>query len=747
MTHPFALNRDRRTHFAPIEVTSSAPVPSSPFPVWAPTGSQTGSVSIAVTTQPVAIAPALIILDATSLSGLATANESGTTYAFENHEYSYKWEKISGPDLPAATAPLHMPAFWNDPNVMFQKKAAFSCVTPGSYIFRVTVVDDAGNYATAVTASITVNDPAVVSWSNTFIFADDGDFTGAPTGTQYSTVSALETAVQGASGLTRVRFKKGETVLNFDLGTSSGRMDYTDSWGAGAKPKLRPPEFGTGNMWTWSTNDSSTQVTVTGIDIEGYWDPETETGGQGGGSVLYWRDRNTTVIKHFHDMQIKNCVEVQASCNSAACTIAFTHCDRWGWLDYGFLCLNNNDGAYIFLWCSSRQAKTALSGIDGPKQNIANQHGPWRIKEALLVIIHGCYGYSRNGWSGANAQPVLRCSTGDATSNNLGAEYFVTCCFFEGGYQIINGEGENSSAFDNPGNYKFLNMILLGSATNNADLVSWHKGGATFENILIIAPNVPDQQSTVPLRFFNFAPNNNQNGNAGEPVRLRNCTCIDLRNDTNGPSGIAAISSASSFTNFAEENCVRLGPNFGPPVASHTNMDLTDMAGVAAEFPGVKYNYLHVSGSGTVGNGSSFTIAWASLAAVDAKGDGPGTVPTQGTWSANGKANLNYDGTMFYEDNGDFTLTATADGLQVTNTSGGSWSGTYYFQADRSNVIDSQLPLQTSFATQDLIPLGRQQADSSAINPGGVEVYSITDFLGGLRGASPDAGAWQGVAA
>jgi hypothetical protein len=523
-------------------------------------------------------------------------------------------------------------------------------------------------------------------------------------------------------------------------------LDHVQKLGDGANPKLRPAEFDMRNMLEWSTNDASTQVTIDSVGIEGYYDPATETGGHGGLSVLYWRNRNTSVVMLFHNMEIKNTTEVQASCNFAPCSIMFTNVDRFGWQDYGFLCLNNDNGKYAFLGTSSRQPVEALSGIDGPKQGIANQHGPWRFNVCLWVVADLCYGYSRNGWSGATAQPVWRQATNQ--SGTLGFSGHCGRSVFEGGYQIINLEGENTSAQDLPGNMRFDRMILIGSSTTNLCHVSCHKSGTSFVNMYHLHPNASNQQSSGFTGFYSFNANNSTGTNASEPVRVRNVTCIFLLNAANESGGPASVAiNTSGFNNFKVDAEVLHVPNSSSPVTGSAPLDMGDLPGVLPIFPGVKYNYRHAQGSGgSVPDGSSFTVPWADLAATDANGGGSGTVPTQGTWSAGNNGVLRYGG-LYFQGNGDFTLTPTSSGLQVTNTSGDEWSGTYYLQPDRSNVIDSQLPLQTQFATPAALPMGRQQAGSNVIDPGGSDDYAISDFECALRSlAAPDAGVWQGVA-
>ena len=131
-----------------------------------------------------------------------------------------------------------MVASWQDANVAYGKKVSFRFPNPGTYDIDLWCVDRFGVTAEATTQVVVIA-PSFAA-SDTIVYAADGVFTGAPAGTQISSMAALETEIQSRSNPTRVSFKPGETVNDVLLDPRSGNIIRIDTWTEGSKAKLKP---------------------------------------------------------------------------------------------------------------------------------------------------------------------------------------------------------------------------------------------------------------------------------------------------------------------------------------------------------------------------------------------------------------------------------------------------------------------------------------------------------------------------
>lgn len=703
-------------------------------------------LDILVSSAPIITAPAAIWLEAIGLTGfdVASGPGPGETYDPSFHEITYVWTLQGAPLAPYA-APQNMVVGWNDPNVTYGKRAAFCFPDPGTYTIDLWAVDASGNTGTARAIIVVAPADSLYPGNRTVVYAGSGDFTGAPPGAvTVSTLSALQGAIHAASTPTRVLFKRGETIMNVDLisrvgGASTGRLDHIGAWGTGTAPILRPKPFDTGNMITWRSTGPETQITVEGVKIEGYWDPDTETGSLGGGSPLMWRDKTTSAKILLHDVEITNCDAQQLSANAAPCDIMVADCVVRNWQQYGFFVDKNQDGKLAFLGSRIVQSPDALNG--GPKKGMSNNHGPVRITSCRWIVGDVCDMFSNDGWSGSyDCQPCLRVGT----HNNINTDIFLHWgrSVMENGYQIINLEGENTSAEDNPGNFVFDRLVLIGTSRQRAKMVSVHKGGASFRNLLAFQPDTPGYIGGA-RRFFDFAANNPTNGNNDAPLRVYNVTAISLQsaaNENNGP--MTLIGDTGTFFNVTVENNVLHVPNSATPVIASAPIDTaTAVTGVTPRYKGVQYNYEHVAGilAANVADGSAITIPYTDILIRDQNGDGPGTVTDQTYWQATEAIDtlhmFSLNGDVKHAANGEISVSFGASEVTITNISGATWtSGAKWWLAlDRKSRLDSELPLQTQYATPAAVPAGTPLAGSNADGGAGLGLRAHRDFYGNVR--------------
>jgi hypothetical protein len=708
-------------------------------------------ISIDVTSTPVKTAPAPIWLEAVDLAGFAVSGPgAGEVYDPTFHEITYIWT-IQGAPLSDYVAPQNMVPSWNNPNVTYGKRAAFCLTDPGTYVIELWAIDANGTTGTAQTTVVVVDPETVYPGNRTLVFAQDGNFSGAPAGaTQISSLSILDNFIRGASVPTRVLFKRGETVLDIDLTSSSGsngRIDHLGAWGSGPAPVLRPKPYDEGNMITWRSSGPETQITIENIKVQGYWDPLTETGSLGGGSPFYWRDKITSAKILLHKVEMTNCDAQQLSANAAPCDVLIADCIFENWQQYGCFCDRNELGKFAFIGSRFVQSPDALNG--GPKKGMSNNHGPIRITRCRWLVGDVCDMFSNDGWSGGyDAQPCLRVGTHQTANTDIFMHWGRSV--MENGYQIINMEGENTAAQDNPGNFVLDRLVLIGTARQRAKMVSCHKGGSTFRNMLLFQPNVPGY-ATGANEFFNFVANNPRNNNDDAPIRLYNVTAVSLQNAANENSGpMDLVGGTGSFSNVTIENNVLHIPNTSSPqTAAQPINTSTALPGITPRYKGVQYNYEHVNGSfsGSLANGASMTVPYSDLRIRNHNGDGPGTQTNRAYWQAIETTDtlhmFSLNGNVQHAANGDFTVSFGTSNVTITNTSGSSWSGNWWLALDRTSRLDSELPLQTQYANPSSVPVCTPLSGSSAIGGATSGLHDHLDFYESVRANPASQGAIQ----
>lgn len=714
------------------------------------------SLDILVTSAPVITAPAPIWLEAVELAGFAVPGgpAPGRTYDPSFHEITYVW-RVQGSPLAPYSAPQNMVVGWNDPNVAYGKRAAFCFPDPGTYVVDLWAVDATGTTGTARATVVVAPADSLYPGVRTIVHAADGNFAGAPAGAvQVSGLQALQSAIHGAGAATRVLFKRGETLIDVDLisrpsGSNSGRIDHIGAWGTGSVPVLRPRRFDGGNMITWRSSGPETQITVENVRIEGWWNPETETGSLGGGSPLYWRDKTTSAKILLWNVEITGCDAQQLSANAAPCDIMAANCVVRNWQQYGFFVDKTRDGKLAFLGCRITQSSLALNG--GPKKGMSNNHGPIRIVSCRWIVGDVCDLFSNDGWSGSyDCQPCLRIATHPTENLQIFVHWGRTV--MENGYQIINLEGENAGSEDNPGNFVFDRLLLIGTSRQRATMVSVHKGGATFRNVLAVQPDTP-AYVTGSNQFFDFEANNPMGTNDVEPVRVYNVTAVSLQSAANENSGaMTLVGSTGSFADVVAENNLLHAPSGAQPVTGSGPVDLsTPVPGVTPRYRGVRYNFEHPTGTLASGvpQGGSLTVPYAQILVRDQNGQGPGTPTSQAYWQATQGTDVlhmfSLNGKVMHAAAGQITVALGGSGVTITNTSGEPWeAGTNWWLAlDRTSRLDAEMPWQTQYANPSSVPLATPLSGSPAAGGAGLGLTDPLDFYGAERTSPASRGALE----
>lgn len=718
-----------------------------PLPAGTPSGTLSMNVHTAATISGAPIVgPAQVHLEFASVTNLAAALIASNVRNFRHHEYHfYHW--IDGSPLPAMTAPNNLKAGWNNPNIGYGPKPSF-CLPYRSnpYVIWSVVVDRLGNWAITSSTIQVQNPDAVFSGTQTICYSPAGDFSGKPAdAAEETSLSGLQSTLNGATLRTRVVFPRGEAISDFDISFSGGaRLDAIGYYGSGLfMPVVRPPKFaaGSSNMLSWSRSGPELQITIDGVWFQGWWDPDTETGSLGGGSLLEWRTRENRIPITVANCQVSNS-DWELSANFGPLDVCIFNTVSTAWQQYGAYCGNNDLGRYAFIGFELSQSVMALQGgVRG--SSIHNAHGALRLTACAHLYMVACGLFNTTGWSSHHAQPCLRHLTRQNTP--IGAFFFIVHCVMEGGYQVVNFEGENSSALDTPVDGVFDGNIFIGSALSNQAMFSMHKGGTTIRNNYFNMPNVPNfPEFPGPAGFIDLNANNHASGNAAEPIVIHNNFFLDERDDSNFETVMPMVW-RNTFSNVIQVNNGRHEPNRSGGYTADGPIDLsTPVAGFTPQFPGCRFGWqiLQITDglASPVAPGGSILRPYSDFPVQDRPGSLTPIATDQSYFQAvfvtDQLHQMSFDNAgEFYTEDGDFTVTPEPGGLRLTNTGSATWPAGVrcWINIERTSRLASQNPMRTQYRTDGPLPLPEPEAASPLRNPGGSGPHAIADIDMTLR--------------
>lgn len=701
-------------------------------------------IDILVTTAPNLVAPAPVWLEAIGLSGFNVPGgpAPGETYDPSFHEITYVWT-IDGAPLPAYAAPQNMVEGWNNPNVAYGKRVGFCLTEARSYTINLWAIDTDGTIGVAST-TLTVQSPnSAYSAANTVVFAPDGNFSGAPAGTQVTSLSALDSVISSRSAATRLSIKGGADIANFSLRVSGGRLTHLDTWD-GTEATVRAAADNGTAMLRW-TGAGESQITIQNIRFLGNWNAAEELGVTNSGFAWNQMDINDPVIC-LHKITVSGAYSMnpsQGNSTTGDAKIMIADSVSTNWRGYGIYCQNVRGGKLYVLGCRLAQDPDALNG--GTKNSsFYNINSGFRDEDCSEIYI-GCTDvFNITGWSGQNVNqnPSLRLG-GNGPQNTSVVVDRVVC---EGGYNVIRITGESPSVTDHPGNILLDRALVVGTARTFGTLIRVHRGGFTARNCIGYMPNVPLFGTNTPSTMFDFTIDNPGAGNETSPVAVYNNTLLSLY-----PGSNMTLAVNDAFLNFTDENNVLHVPNSGSPATSDQPINSSfgqSIPGVTLRFRGVRYNYDHQTGTfgSQVPNGGSFTVPYSEIGRRDKFGYGPSGSTSQSYWQAIAGVDTRHmvstGGTLYQAENGDFTVSLESGGVRITNTSGESWSGTWYLRLDRASVRESELSLQAQYANHpNPVPAPLPGSGSQAIDTAVLGLRAYHDFYRTARGAARSRGA------
>jgi hypothetical protein len=574
------------------------------------------------------IAPAGVMLRASSLTGFAVTEPSGDTNVYDptQHQISLIWD-FGDPGYSRRFTP-NIPTAQLDTNIAFGKSVAHVYTTPGNYTVQCWAFDDAGNWGTATyTFQSGGNAGPIRSQDEAFpgaltaVFSPAGIWTGEPAGAvRCTTIAQVNNAFASAGLRGRVLFRRGEVYdfpLDVGVGGGIGRQDmtsiYYSTYGTGAAPVLNVK--GRGPILMRDVFGGA--CALDGLDFVGTWDAATETGTS---LDTFFAELGSAV----ENLVISRCLVsgmnlIQLTNEGNPITLQgsmWWHDTRTtNWKSYGIL--GGFPRKFAMIGCDMAQNVDALTGIDklfygnpGPA-GIGNEHGPCRGDTPAHLYVSCTSFFSRNGWSTNGSGGLLptisqacwrftpdtsqmtfrvhqmfdRCSfesggrmisvasVGDPSSTGYGRNMVFDKCLFVGSAYMADGAGRNMLFLRCPG------VTMRNSYFYQPDVDRKISEGLFSDGIVIAElfarnpdtlPAVQAALASAPFRFYNntaFLP--------GSQARIG--TLVPVLFNTNG-------------TVTANENNVFHAPNLTTPIgASFAPLGTSPLAGFQARFKGGRW--------------------------------------------------------------------------------------------------------------------------------------------------------------
>ena len=701
------------------------------------------SLSIAIRSAPVPVAPAGIWVEAIDLEGFDVPGLAapGKVYDPSFHEITFAWS-VQGAPLAPYTAPGNLLPEWRDANRAYGKIAALFFPEPGQYTIKLHARDRSGMVAEAALDITILKADAAYPGTATVCVSSDPDETwiGAPADARrVSNLSQLQSALRKASKPTRLLFRRGLEYRGISMRINRAQLSHIDAWGDGAQPILRPSEDGSGTMFALWNRVRMDQFTVANIVFRGAWNAATETGFDTP-SPLTWRQSRTAC--HY---AVWNCVFDGferlhfAPGDTVPSRILVGNSVVTNWRNYGFL-FRSSAARFALVGCQVAQHVEALHG-DRKVGALSNNHGPLRIADCAEVYIGASDFFSRTGWSplaGEVAdQPCLRLNS----SGTRGRSYNLDRIVCEGGTQMVNMAGSNQRTQENPGNYLVDKAVLIATAKSVGPFVAVSYGGVTLRNILGVLPDTPRRH---PIRWsgaIRVGMSNPGPGNEAAPLAAYSSTFLNLlTGDNRIGRGWVLEEGAEVFENATLENLILFGPD------RTDGLDLGSvLPGIVPRFRGVRYNFGHQTGtlSAAVRPGEGFVVPYDDIteARVD-QTEAPAT--SQAYWEAYAARDRwhmlhieKVKGTL-YAAGGDFLVRFDTRDAVITNTGKKAWpaGADWTLSLDRTTRLP---PMDTRYASPESLPLPRPVPPTYATEGRGL--FAADDLFMTPRGAAPSRGA------
>ncbi len=571
-----------------------------------PPAEHLGSLTISAITAGSVIAPAgtWFHVDLNSLQGFVDENGNaiagptgGEVYDKRLHEITYIWEFD---DPGQYGTPLNVPAVWNNKNIAYGPKVAHVFNNPGSYTVRVWAVDSRGTTGVASLVIVVVDADTVYTTNRTVYFDPTSTWTNSPSGaTQVSSVAALQTACNALTQGGRILVARGTAATNFALDLNGRRVECVSPRGVGARPLLTNPNTANDKGMNWGNTPTVSQINISGISFRGHWNSTIAGGGSAQAEIEPFDVRRINGDLHFTvydcDFSGYDWVNIVGDREYVSTTL-MADCQITNWEDYGLFCNQVHLGGFnrLAVFGSAIFQDVNALGGDLGKGTRDNEHGPIRIQQNQEVYL-GCLDlFSRNGWAGGQPTPSCQPCIRTNTNGVSGQVYnYDRVCGENGGEAVFVSNPENASQQSLPNNYIYDKCIAVGGAVSRTGLFEHSMGGVTFRNCIGIIPNVPSEYPNDFLQAhngFKCIADNPGAGNANAPIRIRNCTIVNLRDAGNDAGFTQEFSRISGFNNVEQIDNILHAPNMDTAVTPDAPIDLaTVIPNFTPRFKGLKY--------------------------------------------------------------------------------------------------------------------------------------------------------------
>lgn len=720
---------------SPVAITAGqgSTLASASVPLW----NSSASVRITATRSNQRLAPDPVWFS-TTVSGFDVDGPApGEVYDPRIHEIWYFWEFYVGDSTPRRwNSPENIPDGHNDRRVGYGPWPCHVFREPGTYRVAVTAIDRSGNMATDEVTVIVGSADLYYSAAQTIVVSSDGDFAGAPPhqiGNRHSDLDGALLSYAAMSGEGRVVVKRGTsytmpTSRQWD-GNSFANFRL-EAWGSGPKPVIQT----NGNRAFAFVDFDEKDLSFSGVEIRGLWDPDTETGTRSGSGLHFFETENGRFCVHDCTItKVESCVVfLEYQNGNQGSRFAFDDLVMSNYAGYAVYCDVSAGALASFTGVALVQSPNALAGGHG--QNMGNAQGSMRTAHTNgSIYFDACDFFSNAGWTLlpnaiGELLPVVQSTLRWNASSSTGAKGFMTRCTHEGFLSVgVSGR---------PGNLVIDKCLFIGNfAAHNFSLIAIADGGTTIRNSMFVQPDVPTLFNGS-WEFF-FLRSDQQGGmtaeNAAAPVAVYSNTFVALHDFQNFSLIDQRNNEAFSITKFdlyTLENNVLHAPNLATPKVADAPFISSPMPGVTPRTLGFRWGFkmFFYDLPANVPHGGSFNIPY--LAIPDRTGEvlGPGSFP--GPWHAV----ENFNST-----DGKISVLFGPAAITITNTSGETiTAGRRIIRLDRHGNLPS---LDTTYAVGNPDLLWIPAPGSPAADDGDEGFVACDDFFGRLRDVRPHRGA------
>lgn len=539
--------------------------------------SQSAAISI-MQRSALQIAPEAVFFEV-SLSGFdSTGPGGGEVYDARLHEVYYHWDFGDNYIYSKLTK---VPTAFRNSQYGYGPFGSHTYRAAGTYTVTCTVFEPSSGKSAVAATQIVIGDPDTVFTANnqTLILDSTGTGIGAyPSATVLTSFDALIDKIKDYNDEARPRrviVRRGQTF------TTNGKKIGNDNWptvhflaesGAGDDPVINSIF----DQLTWKNGHGTAikDFVMQGLKMVGGWDATTESGTTNNG-IAIWNNPpqqfllDGVTLQDFGGRALSN---TENNMDSHPYRIFLNDCFVDGWRFYGVFLT----AARLVSLTGTKIDQDPLANAGGPKDDVHNNHGPFRIARAdssTQVVAHSSEFYSRNAWNAAKGvwgqQPCWRMDT----SGIGGGAYSVHCNVFEGGVDVIEIKTQSDTGSDSHRvNAVFAQNYILGTHMTK-NVVSIEKAGVTFRNNIMVVPDTPEYASYYINRFVKIKWDGVVSGEEVAPIQVYSNTMINL--NATAIVEFKNVTDDGTFSDVTVENNVVYQPNIGAPQISDGPLDST----------------------------------------------------------------------------------------------------------------------------------------------------------------------------